>query len=115
MLKKFKCISCGLIEDVVTESMGIKIRVKVKNGVLVDYFTEKPIVDKQGICTKCGGSTSIVIDGVPHTNFPIDDLDFSISKKRMAEGLYCDMSSKQKKKSKELKEEMNHTSEKVFQ
>jgi hypothetical protein len=106
MINKYQCKKCG--NTVHIDKKPESRKRKIKNGILVDFYTEKPIVEESILCSMCSSLMEVSIDGVPSANFPLSDLDFSVSKKRMSEGLYNDMSSKTKKKAKELKQEMNY-------
>jgi len=110
MIKKYKCSEC---KNIFENDLGISAkRYKYVEGQVVDYYTNKPL-DKV-ICPECNKENVVeILDGVPSLNFPLSDLDFSISKKRMQDGLYNDMSHKSKEKSKELKEEMQHHNSKI--
>lgn len=106
MHKSYKCLQCKNEFQIDEEKK--KSKVKFIEGVLVDYDTGEPI-DNSISCSICKSKDIVqLIEGVPSANFPVGDLDFYISKKRMQDGLYNDMSSRSKKISKELKEEMSY-------
>ena len=111
MIKKYKCTECDNVFTITHKKTHS--RIKYKNGVLVDFYTEEPVVEDKEVCNKCGSDVINLLDGLPATKFPLDDLDFSLSQKRMVNGLYDDMSYKSRNKSKELKEEMEYNNEKM--
>ena len=107
MIKKYKCNKCEEVFNKEFEKENKKI--SYKKGKLYDFNTGKELIEPEVICPKCkGNEVTQMLNGMPTASYPIDDLTFSVSKKRMADGLYHDQSHKTTEKAKELKDTMQY-------
>lgn len=84
-----------------------------KNGKWYDYNTKIEIVKEIIVCPLCASEAeSVCLETAPMTKFPIHDLTYSSSKKRIIDGLYHDASSVTKKRANALRDEMTQSSTK---